>query len=331
MYNERQKIRFLDDVGLAETTRGWAITVFNSTEKLESEYDMDIARMTADDTGRALCYSSIMSASTFANRASFIIKYKKWCNDNGIDSILISSKDIKMDLTDSMRTSMIYSPSQLRDITLEAFPDKDGLRSMAPAYRAMLWFAFAGIYDIDAATIKDSDVNFDARVVNVNGRWYELHEYSIKDIRSAIKVDAFDRRMSDGSIHTFRRADGDTILRGRKLKRDISPERYVEKTLRSVVNVAMTSIGKPGMSYIKVRKSGIYYNMLMREVRGFHVNFYTVAHDDFDHSTNHDSPTPEAKQKMISRTVLNYLRDYAAWKKAFEKELRNEFNVNKLP
>ena len=88
-------------------------------------------------------------------------------------------------------------------------------------------------------------------------------------------------------------------------------------------------IGHGGMSFNRVRKSGIFYGMFEREGYGFPVNFAQGAMDDYqdgDYKESKGNP----KQKIIRRIMLNYERDYAAWKHAFEQELLEEFRQREL-
>ena len=119
-------------------------------------------------------------------------------------------------------------------------------------------------------------------------------------------------------------------MRFRKLKKYIDPESYVKKTLRHIVHIAMHDIGKNGFSYVKVRKSGLFYGMMKREVRGFVPNFYTIASDDYDYD-DHKDVTQDIRKRTIARAVMNYKRDYTAWKKAFRNELLEEFNISEIP
>ena len=329
MYNSGQKNAFLDSIHLESGKRNWAIDIFNTTENMEVERGVDLAMLSGEDVGTALCSTGATSSVTITNRVPFIVRYKKWCADNGIDAVVLESSDIVYDISDNLRDMMVCSPGQLDYVARRAFPDQGGLRTMAPVYRSYLWLAFSGMFEVDAVQVRERDINLRDLVVNVQGRWYELQPEAIPDIKAAIKLDEIDRNMS-GKIKVYHRADGDEIIRGRKIKKVLTPEQYVMKTLRATVHGAMKEIGRNGMSYVKIRKSGLFYGMLSRELKGFTPNFYTIACDDYDRD-KHKEVTPVIRQRTISRGVRGYKRDYELWKKAFESELKEEFKVEKLP
>ena len=331
MYNSEQKNRFMDAINLPSDKRSWARVIFDTTQKMEEDRGVDLAMLSGEDVGNALCSTGAMSSITIKNRIPFVIRYKKWCAENGIDTVVIKPYEIVVDFSDSIRETMVYSPLNLFDIIHRAFPDKEGVKTVAPIYRAYLWFAFAGLYEVDAAQVKSKDINFRACVVHYGGRWYQLQPEGLDDIRAAINLDACERVMENGEIRRFRRAEGDEVIRGRRLSKTISPERYVLKTLRTTIQTYFKQAGHPGMSYVKIRKSGLFYQMLDREVHGMAVNFYTFAVDDFERDKHSDNVSENMRRRMITRTANGYKQDYISWKKAFTNELKEEFDIDKLP
>lgn len=55
-----------------------------------------------------------------------------------------------------------------------------------------------------------------------------------------------------------------------------------------------------------------------------------IAHDDFVFEGKR--PTAgQTKQKILRRLILGYEKDYEAWKRAFEQDLKKDFGLDKLP
>lgn len=327
MYNSDRKFQFMDETGATEKESLWISAAFKCTAILENELNKDIAMMTADEVSKALAASGVISSVTMANRIPLIVRYKNWCYDKGFDVVQVRSGDIHIDMSDNIRNTMVCTPSQLARILNQSFPDS-GPKSSACIYRAYLWFGFAGMYPEDAASVRISDVDLNRKMVSYNNRWYELKEEGIRDVRRACKLDEFERERNGKQV-LFKRDDSDRVLRGRRLKKEISISAYVRSTLRPRTQLGFTNAGHGGMSFLRIRRSGIFYEMLSRELKGFDVNFYTVAHDDFDYGHRDEDVTPI--RKSLRRSILMYERDYAAWKKAFAPELMQEFGVAKIP
>lgn len=329
MYNKEQKERFLDAINIANGNRSWAIGVFNTIENMETETGRDLAMLSPEEVGTALLSSGARSYVTIANRLPLVVRYKNWCAENGIDAVTMLSSEIVFDLSVNIKQTMVCTPKQLDRILHEAFPDRKGMSTMAPAYRAYMWFAFSGMFEEDAVQVRMRDINLQDRLVYVSNRWYGLEPESIPEIKAASKFTTLDREMADGSIRHYRREEGDVILRGRKLEKSISPKDYVKKTLRPLIQSYMKEIGRVDFTFQKVRRSGLFYETFRREVRGLAPNFYTIAVDDYERD-NHKPVTESIRKRTISRGNLNYERDYSAWKRAFEQELKEEFGLETI-
>ena len=329
MYNEGVKRDFINAFGMDKWKFRWATATFNSVERAEEKLGKDIAEMTADEVGTALGSSDVTSSATLANRIPFIARYKSWCIDNGIPAVLVRSSDIHVNISDNIRDTMVYSASNLLSIVNEAFPEKSANDSKC-IYKAHLWFAFSGMQDLDSVRVRVSDIDFNQCSVFLDNRMYFFSELGKRDIRHACEMLRFDR-IVNGKSRSFKREDGDKVLRGRETKNGPADDRsYLVKTLRSAVRFGFSESGHPGMSYIRIRKSGIFSESFSREARGVPVNFYQVAHDDFvfDGKT---ATAGQTKQKILRRLILSYEKDYEAWKRAFENELKHDFGLENIP
>lgn len=328
MYNEDRKLRFLSEAGLFDQKNQWAFSMFRQTRQIEEALSKDLAEFTADEVGVALSTSGVVSHITVMNRIPLVVRYKKWCKEHGFKTVQVRSDEISPDVSENIRDTMVYSPSYLASLLREAF--RDNLeKSSKCVYRAYLWLGFAGMSSEDAANVRVSDVDLKRRMILYNNRYYQVPEEGAGDLETVCAATEF-TRIVNGGVAVFKREDGDRILRGRKLTKKIPVNEYVRSTLRPTVQRGFQQIGHGGMSYLRVRKSGLFYEMLRREVHGFLINFAPIAYDDYM-SGNHKESNPSSKQKTISRIMLMYERDYAAWKKAFDRELREEFRVNIIP
>ena len=329
MYNEERKSAFMENNGLDHWKFKWATSVFNTVEHYERELGIDIAEMTAEEVSKALVTSDITSHATISNRTSFIVRYKEWCAEHGFKSVHIDAADVHVDFSDNIRETMVCSEKQLVSIFEKAFPEKSENDSKC-IYKAHLWLGYAGMQDLDTVRVRSSDIDFNQCAVFLDNKMYYFPEEGKRDIRHASEMEVF-VRVVNGKPRTFRRSDGDTILRGRIMtNREIDDKAYLAKTLRSAVQVGFVSSGYSGMSFVRVRRSGIFREAFRREVKGIPVNFYEVGHDDFVFTGK--KPTQgQTKQKILRRIILTYEKDYEAWKRAFEKELKEEFGLTEIP
>ena len=330
MYNEERKLQFIHETETASGNDAWISAVFNLIEVSERKLGRDIAEFTASEVGEALATPGVITAVTIENRIPLIVRYKKWCAEHGFESVQALSSEIMVDISDNIRGTMVAGPAHLASLLAESFPDVHK-KSAKVIYRAYLWFAFSGMEKEEAVALRVSDVNIRQRKAHTNrDRWYTIHELGIRDVARACELKEFERNVRFG-VGTFPRADGDLILRGRRLNKEIPPEKYIRETLRPTVQSGFKAAGHPGLSYDRIRKSGIFYEAFSREaIAEIPPNFYTLAHDDFE--LGHPEPvSPGAKHKSIQRINAMYNRDYSAWKRAFEPELREEFGVEKIP
>lgn len=328
MYNEERKIRFMNEMGMSVTKDTWATVTFNNIQLMEEELRKDLAEFTAEEVGESLVTTGVISAATVMNRIPLVVRYKNWCAEQGFQAVIVQSDEIHTDMTDNIRDTMVYAPSELLWLMNKAFPDK-GVNSSNCVYRSYLWMGFAGMHPEDAASVRSADVEIRHRMIFYNGRQYAIPEEGVHDIVLACKSKSF-TRMIRGGLASFEREDNDRILRGRKLKKEISIHAYVRSTLRPVIQKGFQAIGYNGMSFLRIRKSGIFYTMFSTEVRGLPVNFAAAAFDDYAVGSYKESKG-NPKQKVVRRLMLMYEKDYAAWKNAFEKELMEEFDLKEMP
>ena len=328
MYNDERTLRFMAEMGMSARKDVWATATFNNVSLMEEELGRDLAEFTADEVGEALVTTGIVSSATIMNRIPLIVRYKKWCSEQGFDAVQVLSGDIHVDMTDNIRDTMVYAPSELAWLLDKAFP-YDSAHSSRCVYRAYLWLGFAGMYPEDAASVRVHDVDLKHGMVFFGRQSYVIPDEGIRDVTLACRAKVFTRVINGGTA-TFERDDGDRVLRGRKLKKEISIHDYVRSTLRPTIQLGFKQIGYNGMSFLRIRKSGIFHRMFSAEVRGLAINFSPVAFDDYAAGNYKESKT-NPKQKVVRKLMLAYEKDYIAWKKAFRKELIEEFNLDHMP
>ena len=329
--NEDSKQQFISDTKTTKQNEQWIAGLFRSVIHAEEEFGKDLADMNADEVNKALASSDVISSITIANRIPFVVRYKHWCADHGFGALIISADELNVDLSDNIRDTMVATPASLSH-ALDMAMKPTNPDSAMYIYRAFLWMGFAGLYSDDAIKVRDSDVDFRQRRILFNNRWYMIPDEGIEDLKRAARIESFCRIDTEsGKIRHFRRSEGDLIMRGQNPRNEaLSDRQYVRSTLTYVIADRFTSAGYSGMSFNRIRKSGIFFRTLQSELKGFPVNFYEVGHDDYIH-TGKVETAGQTKQKILRRTILSYEKDYEAWKIAFETALKEAFSVDKIP
>ena len=334
MYNADRKERFIAENSMS-LSRGWVVDVFNSIGPMELQLGKDLAEMTAEEVGRAICVGDVMASATITNRIPLVVRYKNWCAENGFSAVPIRSGDVVIDVSRGIRSTMVCSPSNLLAYLDRAYPDDGRKNTPRCVYRSFFWFLFSGLRPVEAADVRTTDVNLRRRLISYNNRWYRIFDLSVTDIRTACEQTVFEKPTPKGNkIMTRPREANNRVLRG-WAHGDVqrTPAEYVNRTLRTAVQTAFDRAGLPGVSPLKVRKSGIFYDMLGRELKGLDVRvaFYTLASDDFDLDHIGKEISARQKHKAVHRIQQMYMMDYSNWKQAFEPELLREFGVETLP
>lgn len=264
MYNEEQKLRFLDTVESASSRK--AITnAFNRFEEFEIDSGMDIAAWGDDKIYNAISTLCVIDYGTIKQYISFINAYREFLSL--APTFLDASR---VDLTSAIRKTIIPSPVALK-MELSKIRELDqGHYGVAAAC-----FAWLGIDMETMPLIKDSAVNFERRtifdqecdieiddidttIISLLKEYWETEE-AIRWHNTACKVYA---------IHNGRFLH---IFAGSNSKKQPRPISYdgIRQTFRTLAQDAKKDEKTPSIfTYSNLVKSGTLYNLYCLEQQG---------------------------------------------------------------
>lgn len=322
MYNERQKLAFINDHTTNKTTVYTFTRLFERLEKFESEWDVDISQQNEE-----LITPAVQSIAGVKPQSAIAIvrnlqQYVKWCKENGIDTS-DAIFNIKIDTTEKVRRNMIASPLHLKNKMDQIF-DSSYEETIDIIYRSYFWLIFSGLKREEAIQIQKEDVHLEEMVIKFNGYIYPIYRESIDDLRMACILDKF---KSKHRLHKElrNRSDGNLILRGCGNALPISL-----LTFHKMITLRLTrqrgrvkdSIDAANLTFPPqhIYLSGIYYRMFENERSGIPVDFNALAKIKVDELIS------EKKAVLSKRKTYNMLvtqnakllaEDYEAWKYAF--------------
>lgn len=276
MYNEELKRQYIADRGYTnqETIRYWE-RLFRRTEEYEVNLGKDVSEFSRQEYIDML---GEMCAARSSSRSSLSTAYKtyiRWVGDKG--------HPINQDLLNVLQNDLVKEASQfdtigfVKDATdlerkINEWKKKNHFTGKQMSSReltipAACWLAWSGLEFNDAITLSRSDVNLNARLINVkNYRTYKICDEAFDAIKQCVVNDTVWLVRKGGEAHEHERTDTsgrDLLLRG-----------FKDLTLASFQN----QINREGFSYRKIQLSGIFYEMyVMEKITGLKPNFRVLA------------------------------------------------------
>lgn len=339
MYNESQKMAFVDSKERSATTRKFLIQIFNGFEPYENKWGMDLSLQQAEVLQPVVSELSGLRGKSTEVILIMLKEYVKWLMHNNYpyDKGIYN---VKTDSLDKVRNQMVSSPAHLSKLMLkceveigtddkdnkiivERGFDKPELETVDVTYRVFLWMAFMGLYDREAIDVRVSDVDLDNLVLVYKGKNYKIYQEAKLDFEKACKLTDF-CYIHPNYTTRRNRADGDLLMRG------IKSSEVVMSTLRPIINRKLnpqpkgkTIKLKDKLSYRKIYLSGAFYRMFELERMGEEVDFSKLVAKDVLMKKETDRPDYTISATRTLNVITNkmerdYMTDYERWKCAFD-------------
>lgn len=232
--------------------------------------------------------------------------------------------------TGNVRETSVYSPADLREVLELAFP-YDRAKSAKCIYRSFLWLAYSGLYLEDAMTLESHSIDFSEKTAACGNRIFHLCKEGLPDIQLTCVLDEFEIYFRGGKVIAFPRKSGDLLLRGRDVRGKQSAGKEPDCLIRTYVSKELSAIGRGGLTFQRVRRSGIYYRFFQKELNGDRLDFHAAAKEDLEYENKALERCPGVKSQAFIRAAGRYRDGYSAWKSAFSEELMYEFRIDKIP
>ena len=238
MYNQEIKERFFNECTSLGKEKGNYRTIMDAIGEYEEKIQRDLAEMQVEDAIEALRYADIGVYNSATSAQSMIKNYVTWCYENKVfdhvnnNLLLIKISDIDVS----------------RYLARTLFKDEDELISEMQTVRRfdegfteglILLFAWLGIEQKDALTIKIEDVNLKDRVIfaRVYGKYIHFSE-KIADVFKIYEKTKEGFRSAGGSFRPVYRDDSyDTYIRKYSPYSQLGEKPLTPARIRSSVGV----------------------------------------------------------------------------------------------
>ena len=301
IYDQSRKSAFLQTLD-TDTSHDAAMRLFVASRPYEEAQQRDLADFSDDDTTSLLGEIGGSKSRSKANMVTILNRYRRWCGRGKI-----ALRDVKLEL--GIRREMISSPKHLRFILDERFGPLSQY-GVDCIYRAVLWLAFSGLKMEAALALPSTALDFETMTVHVGNQSYELYRESLKTLRQLRDMDHFIYYHPAYQAKKAR-APGSCLLRG------VSGKVMDARSIRRKLHEAFSK-DHDGMTYEKIRTSGVFYRLFELERAGVGTQMiHAVLGEEADRITREKtSSTGEGAWRSAQIRAMS--RDYAAWKKAFE-------------
>lgn len=315
MYNARQKTSFLKSYTQSISTARVATTVFNAFEPYETAWGADLSTRSKEELQPVL--EKVLGLRTSSQGMSLTIlrEYVKWClltkTPDACDAMLHTEV---LGLS-KIRRQMVSSPLHLQKSLDEVF-ESENENTIDITYRCYYWMAFAGIYESDTLSVKNSDINFTEMEINYRDTHVPIYREALPTFRKAVELQSFIYIHPNYNNKIWRnRIPGDTIMRGVRAETRILAIRAVtSRTFAAALDSGKTT---HQLSFRRAWMSGLFYRMYERERAGLPVDFTEAAVEFADHGDLLNRSRSISRNTFIANKKKEYMEDYQRWKIAF--------------
>lgn len=293
-----QKQEFLNKCIDSVGSRKSYIILFNSIEKFEKDFGVDICFMNSNELSIVINYVVGYRNNSRKVSISKITKYLNWCCENVPNSIN-SIKNINVD--SRIGNILIKSPQHLNNILDNMF-DPVCERTIDNIYRMYFWLAYSGISINDAFSVKKTDVDLDNLIIKFNNNIYKIYNEEIDVIKFCIESEVFVYKHPLYNDKIRLRESGDQLIIGYNYTKKTSLTPTISKRVKSSMESGKI---KTDISYYRCLVSGLFYDMYIKEINGYDIN-YILDNKDYI----------ELKRTNNSGIIVNYSykKDYEEWK-----------------
>lgn len=319
MYNEEFKVGF---TGRPDKSTP-AVAFFKHTEKTEQEYKMDLCQMD-EDIVKALAESYCGARSINIDSIQLVIqKYVEYCIGKGVDANKHLLKKIDIDLSSGMRKLMFSSPQDLlASMNNTFFPPSE--KTVDSLYRGFLWCAFIGVpykHHKKILITKTDELNLDLKQIIISHKIFELPDECLDDFHNLRYLNEFKYIHPLYSKTTYKqRVLSQYLFRGVDNKLSGGTGYISFSSIANAIRKKQSLTDGRIFRFTNVYRSGVFYRALLLERNGLRPDFNQFILDETGvegvEGLRNGKITP-SKRKEVHRCYNYAMKDYAAWKKAF--------------
>ena len=314
MYNEKQKLSFMNDYTERESTKKFVGSLFDALERYEELYNKDICFMDLDELQPAVDSVIGLRVTTKWSKVATIREYIKWCGRKGIPNVSDAIKHINILGIDKIKGSMVSSPMDLHKCLNNTF-DNEEEQTAQSVFHAYFWMAFMGVPIDYTVCIEKEHIDFESMILRYNGDEWPMYRESLRAFKNVVLLTKFKFDNGYYKEPIYRnRVPGTTILRG---VRSTPPLKFLRSNASAIFTKSIES-GRTHkrLSYERVKRSGIFYRMHEAEICGEPVDFFELANAAMA-DKEYALDKGRTKKNLIEREARAMMEEYQSWKLAF--------------
>ena len=280
--------------GVGEYNNDTMQYVFRLTRDAEEEAGVDLCQF--DSTRLDMVFNGCFGVSVINNHYALAIlrRYVEFCRMAGIN-VSNAIQNYTPNLTNKIQNQMVASPHHLA-VRLDKALDPISTQSVDCLYRGLMWLAYAGIAQVDAAMVTESNICLKKLYVVTGDRKYPLYQEGAPLFNTLLGCSKLSMTNAFGSYWRDR-VDGDLLLRG-VINKSIN--------IKSMLHSMSTKTRRKNvyLSYNMIKKSGQFYRIYETERAGYKLDFASMVAERI--ASGYTKPD-----------VYQIKNDYEAWKRAF--------------
>jgi len=315
MYNEQLKRRFINEKIRSESTATNCESLFNATEKFETQWNADVCTRNAAELQPVIDELSGIRDKSKLMRAIILKQYVSWCVDNGIENACIGIFDVNFSNVDRIKSFMVSCPKHLQK-SLDEICDPVEENTIDCIYRCYYWLAYGGMDEEDILLVKVSDVDFGNMNVNWKGKEIPIYREAIPAFKNAANLTEFIYHNPNYSKPIIRnRVYGTALIRGIRSMPSLMAMRVeLSRRQKKAIDCGKTDMK---LSYRRVRLSGMFYTAYENERAGIVPDFIKESKEFAEGKEYKLDSCGNTQGNKIKQISEDYMIDYKRWKKAF--------------
>lgn len=314
MYNEAQKIKFINDYTIKESTYKVVSTLFETTQRYEEQWGADLCTRSAEELQPMIDEIAGLKSKSKIMRLTVLKEYVRWCKEMNIQGVCDGMLNVHEVGLKRVRDQMVASPLHLQKcLDIVFLPEAEN--TIDNTYRCFFWLAYAGMEESDIFEVTSDNVDFCKGVIRFGNNEYPLYREAVAAFLKAVASTEFLHIQGDKKFYRSR-VLGNQLLRGVKVMPDV-------KRMRTTISKKSLAAERRGkmvemLTYSRVYSSGVFYRMYELERAGEPVDFTSEIMKSVKPTDN--SPTGSHVFKVRFNSKKEGLEtDYVRWKLAFQK------------
>ncbi|WP_206459372.1 phage lytic cycle repressor MrpR family protein [Anaerovorax sp. IOR16] len=316
MYNKEQKMQFINyslkksDGDIENLKKSWE-NFFNRIGKIEKDFDDDISNFSYETIMLALHLFLKGSVIYQETELSKLKLYIDWCIINGktpntenkIEYISLNDIDVSV----AYKLSMVKDEEHLNNYLDEALREVE-LDTIDNLYRTYFLLLFNGIKSNDIFELKESDVNYENKMITFNDKSIQLYPEAFKNVSKLSSMDYYVGKIRGNKTCETERYRMGYLIENTTENRDLL--KIYTRIKMSRMNVVLRKkLGKTiSLNSNNIYISGIFYRIHQNEL-------LTKTVDITEYVENYINP--KASEASKNRYINAFKTQYEIWKKAF--------------